>query len=444
MTGHADSLSDRDLNRLCSLIYEQSGIKLTADKKIMLEGRLKRRMTRLKLASYREYCEYLFARNGPDAGETVHLIDAVTTNKTDFFREKTHFDFLAAKALPDLMARNESQRELLVWSAGCSTGEEPYTLAMVLNEYKQSHPGFRFRVLATDICTKVLAKAKLGVFNSEVVAPVPADLQRRYFMRSRDRRSDLLRVIPELREMVEFRRLNLMDDFGASERADAIFCRNVIIYFDRPTQERLLQKLSCQLIDGGYIFVGHSENLHHMDLPLVPVAPALYTKPLAKVEAELPEAWLQPGEFCLARRPTILKTLLGSCVGVTFWSQRLGAGALCHGVLPKCPPAVRAAEGYRYVDFAICDLARRFEALGVLRSEVQIKVFGGADVLAVSATSQKTTVGEQNWQTALEVLRDQDFKVSASDLGGSVGRTIQFHTGTGEVLLRRLSQLSEE
>jgi chemotaxis protein CheD len=166
---------------------------------------------------------------------------------------------------------------------------------------------------------------------------------------------------------------------------------------------------------------------------------------MTDVDTELPEFYLQPGEIRLARQPALLKTVLGSCVGVTFWSPRLGMGALCHGVLPRCPPGLPSAEGYRYVDFAICDLTRQFESFGALRGEVQIKVFGGADVLPVHATiSWKATVGHQNWYTALEVLRTEGLTVLASDLGGSVGRTIQFHTGSGEVLLRRLSHLSPE
>ncbi len=244
----------------------------------MLEGRLKRRMSALKMESFREYCGYLFTGEGHHPEEIIQLIDAVTTNKTDFFREKPHFDFLVSTALPDLTSRNESGREILIWSAGCSTGEEPYTMVLVLSEYAQSHPGFRFRVLATDISTNVLGKAKLGIFSEEVVRPVPADLRRKYFMRSRDRSSGMVRVVPELRDMIEFRRLNFMDELGMAERADIIFCRNVIIYFDPPTQERILQKLSRQLVDGGYMFVGHSETLHRMNVPLVSIAPALYRK----------------------------------------------------------------------------------------------------------------------------------------------------------------------
>jgi chemotaxis protein methyltransferase CheR len=166
-----------------------------------------------------------------------------------------------------------------VWSAGCSSGEEPYTLAMVLSEYAQTHSGFHFNILATDISTIVLEKARMGVYTSEVVEPVPVMLRTKYFMRSRDPGSNQLRVVPELRRMIEFRQLNFMNaEFNIHEKMDAIFCRNVIIYFDRPTQERLLRKLTNHLVPRGYLFVGHAESLHDMDLPLEPVAPALYRR----------------------------------------------------------------------------------------------------------------------------------------------------------------------
>jgi len=163
---------------------------------------------------------------------------------------------------------------------------------------------------------------------------------------------------------------------------------------------------------------------------------------MADTEIELPEVYLQPGEVHLARKPAILRTLLGSCVGVTFWSPRLSVGALCHGVLPKCPPEALARERYRYVDFAICELVRQLENLGARRSEMQIKIFGGADVLPVlSGPITRATVGSQNWKMALEVIRREGLNLTASDLGGLVGRTIEFHTGTGEVILRRLSRM---
>lgn len=162
---------------------------------------------------------------------------------------------------------------------------------------------------------------------------------------------------------------------------------------------------------------------------------------MATSEDELPVIYLQPGEVHVARVPALLRTLLGSCVGVTFWSSQLGVGALCHGILPRRPADGASAEGYRYVDFAVRDLVRQFDSLGAQRGEVEVKVFGGADVLPVfSGCSGKVTVGRQNWQVALEILAEERLIVLASDLGGPVGRTIELHTGTGEVLLRRLSR----
>ncbi|MGD0732839.1 MAG: protein-glutamate O-methyltransferase [Terracidiphilus sp.] len=278
MSARDECISSRDYLRLCDLIYAEAGIHLGTEKKTMLEVRIKRRLRDLNLGSYSRYCDYLFERQGMK-DELVNLIDVVTTNKTDFFREPRHFDFLLSTALPDLASGNPGGRPLLLWSAGCSTGEEPYTLAMVLSEYALAHPGFRFRILATDISTTVLAKAELGVYSQDIAAPVPPALRRKYFMRSREPGSDRLRVVPELRRLVEFRRLNFIDaDYGIAEKADAIFCRNVIIYFDRPTQERILRKLTHHLVPGGYLFVGHSETLHDMDLPVTPVAPALYRR----------------------------------------------------------------------------------------------------------------------------------------------------------------------
>jgi chemotaxis protein methyltransferase CheR len=278
MSAHDENISTRDYARLCEFIYQEAGIHLGTGKKTMLEVRIKRRLKDLELNSYSQYCDFLFGEQGLK-NEVVHLIDVVTTNKTDFFREPQHFDYLIEKTLPELTADPRTEQPFLIWSAGCSTGEEPLTMAIVLSEYARSHPGFRFRILATDVSTIVLKKAELGVYTEEALVPVPDELRRRYFMRSREPGSNRVRVTPELRNLVEFRRLNFMDSrYGVQKKAAAIFCRNVIIYFDRPTQERILGKLAQHLIPGGYLFVGHSETLHDMNLPLTPVAPALYRR----------------------------------------------------------------------------------------------------------------------------------------------------------------------
>ena len=277
METNEETLSSREFAQLRDLIYTEAGIRLGPEKKTMLEARLRRRLRALHLESCSSYCEYLFGREGMRE-EKIHFIDVVTTNKTDFFREPRHFEFLTQRVLPEV--REESGgRPLLIWSAGCSTGEEPYTMAMVLSEFAEAHPWFRFRILATDISTTVLARAELGVYPGEAVDEVAPALRKKYLMRSREAGANRFRIVPELRRLIEFRRLNLMDsDYGLAEKADAIFCRNVIIYFDRATQEAILGKLCGYLIPRGYLFVGHSETLHGMNLPVAPVAPALYRK----------------------------------------------------------------------------------------------------------------------------------------------------------------------
>ena len=201
MIAHEESLSSRNYARLCDLIYATAGIALGKEKKTMLEVRIKRRLKELDLPSYAQYCDYLFGAKGQHE-ELISLIDVVTTNKTDFFRESGHFDFLAGNVLPDFIARNDCGRTFLIWSAGCSTGEEPYTMAMVLNEYAELHPGFRFQILATDISTAVLKKAEQGIYSNETVQPIPAALQAQILLRSRDPLSNRARVVPELRQFV--------------------------------------------------------------------------------------------------------------------------------------------------------------------------------------------------------------------------------------------------
>jgi chemotaxis protein methyltransferase CheR len=274
-----ESLSTGNFDRLRALIQAETGIMLSPEKRTMLEIRVKRRLRDLPhVRSCTEYCDSLFTADGRRK-ELIHLIDAVTTNKTDFFREPDHFEYLVSKALPELEARNGTIRQCLVWSAGCSTGEEPYTLAMVLSEYAAAHPGFRFRLLASDVSTEVLTKAAAGIYKAEVARPVPQSLRAKYLMRSRDPDSDLVRVVPELRAKIEFRRLNFMDaDFGVADSPEIIFCRNVIIYFDRSTQVRLVEKLARHLAPGGYFFSGHSECLQNMDVPLVSTGTAVYRK----------------------------------------------------------------------------------------------------------------------------------------------------------------------
>ncbi|BEH10863.1 MULTISPECIES: CheR family methyltransferase [Geobacter] len=275
------AMTDREFARFSEFIYDTCGIKMPPVKKTMLEARLQKRLRKLGISSFKDYSEYLFSRTGAET-ELVHLIDVVTTNKTDFFREPAHFDYLVSQALPELMERTGAglRKPLSIWSAGCSSGEEPYTLAMVLSEFSEQQ-NISFSILATDICTTVLDKARLAVYDEERIDPVPMALRRKYLLRGKGEQKGLVRVVPPLRHRITFRRLNFMDgDFGMREPMDIIFCRNVVIYFDKTTQERLLNKFYRQLIPGGYLFMGHSETLSGLDVPFVQMASTVYRKPL--------------------------------------------------------------------------------------------------------------------------------------------------------------------
>ncbi len=211
----------------------------------------------------------------------VHLINVITTNKTDFFREPSHFQYLTQTALPTLEKQQTfvGRNSLKIWSAGCSTGEEPYTLAMVLAEVQVTQPHFKFEILATDISTRVLEIARRAVYPMDLIEPVTPLLRKKYLLKGVDKKNPQVRIVPELRRKVRFGRLNFMDeDFGLPYKVDIIFCRNVIIYFDKQTQEKLMIKFCRFLNEGGYLFLGHSESLHGYTTPLEQVAPTIYRK----------------------------------------------------------------------------------------------------------------------------------------------------------------------
>jgi chemotaxis protein methyltransferase CheR len=250
-------------------------------KKTMLEARLQKRLRALGVPTFRDYCDILF--KSPDGSdELVHMIDSVTTNKTDFFREPVHFSILSDTILPEFAADRGvgARAPFTLWSAGCSSGEEPYTLAIVLSEFAARSPGFKFAIMATDISTRVLNKAKEGIYEESQISMIPLPLKQRYFLRSRDRNKGLVRAASELRAHIAFQRLNLMDEQYQLRTGsiDAIFCRNVIIYFDRETQCRLLGRLCQYLRPGGHLFLGHSETVHGFDLPLERLASTVYRK----------------------------------------------------------------------------------------------------------------------------------------------------------------------
>ncbi|MBF0424978.1 MAG: chemotaxis protein CheR [Magnetococcales bacterium] len=278
----SSGLTDKDFKRLSDFIYQQAGILMPMSKKTMLTARIQKRLRALHMHSFDEYVELVLDPH-QRGEELISFIDAVTTNKTDFFREPNHFEYLRGTVLPELVetAGAGTQRRLMVWSAACSTGEEPYTLAMVIREFGETMgKSFNASILATDLSTKVLKKAAAGVYEMERVEPVPLPLKKKYMLKNKNPHKPLVKMGQELRSMIRFQQLNFMDaDYGLKERIDVIFCRNAIIYFDRPTTQAIINKFCRHLLPGGYLFVGHSETLNNLKVPLVQVAPTIYRLP---------------------------------------------------------------------------------------------------------------------------------------------------------------------
>lgn len=271
-----DRLSNRDFARLSKFIYQYSGIKMPSTKHTMLEGRLRRRLRSTGLHSFDAYCSYLFDEGGLES-ELVHLVNVVTTNKTDFFREPKHFDYMRDHALPSLVAKGT--RSIRTWSSACSTGAEPYTMAMVLDTFLQNHRETSFSVLATDLSTDVLEKARMGIYPSELVEPVPEQLRHRYILEAANAMRHDVRMAPSLRSKIGFGRLNLMDErYSVGEKMHIIFCRNVLIYFDKETQAKVLHNLCDCLVPGGYLFIGHSETITGLHLPVRTVANTVFQR----------------------------------------------------------------------------------------------------------------------------------------------------------------------
>jgi len=275
-----DHLSGRDFQRLAQFIHGYSGIKMPPTTKTRVEGRLRKRVSAVGVNDLSDYCRYLFDRGGLD-DESIHLIDAVTTNKTEFFREPDHFKFLAEVAVPTLLAARSNwvKAPLKIWSAASSIGAEPYTLAMVVADLGERFEGLRFSILATDLSSRVLTMAVKGIYPEEMITPVPAEMRRCYLRRGKGKSRGLVRIAPELRRQVQFGRLNLVDPPYAIDRdLDVIFCRNILIYFDKPTQQNVLEHLCNHLRPGGYLFLGHSESLSGGGLPVKPAAATVFRR----------------------------------------------------------------------------------------------------------------------------------------------------------------------
>ena len=272
-----NNLPDRMFQKFSQLVYEQCGINLHEGKRALLQARLNKRLRQTGIGSYEDYFKSI--TSGANPGEFINFLDSVSTNLTYFFRESQHFDFMEMVALPQLLEKKRKDRDsrIRIWSAGCSTGEEPYSLAMCVLGHWPETARWDFRILATDISTRALQVAMNGAYSTEKIERIPPALRQQYFHSISNGNGRLeYEVAAHVKRIVTFRRLNLMEPYPFKGPFDFIFCRNVMIYFDKKTQEELINKISGFLGEGGYLFVGHSESLTGLNHKLNYVRPAIY------------------------------------------------------------------------------------------------------------------------------------------------------------------------
>jgi len=270
-------LSDGLFQEFSDLVYEKTGIFLKPEKKELLNARLGKRLRATGIDSFQEYYDYVI--NDRSGEELVHLIDSVSTNFTSFFRENSHFEILSSTVLPAFVKEGRGKnKEILLWSSASSSGEEPYTMAMVVADFVSRHPGMHYRIMATDISTRVLAQAKRGVYAEERIAKVPKPFLKKYFQKGMGNSEGYVKIKEDLRRMVHFDRFNLMGDFPWRDAIDVIFCRNVMIYFDRETQQALVTKFHQALSPGGFLFIGHSESISGLKHNFIQIDSTAYQK----------------------------------------------------------------------------------------------------------------------------------------------------------------------
>jgi len=264
---------------IVDLIYRHSRIKLGSDKQALLSSRLTKRLRSIGLNSFDEYCDVLRSPQSQD--EIEELLDLISTNHTRFYREPDHFDYLIAKILPPLIPTLIARHfPLRIWSAASSSGEEPYTLAIVLSEFLRAFPAVDWQICASDISNRVLNAAKQGVYRMDAVEPVPPDLLKRYFQKGFGAQEGKCRVRNELRDKVRYERINLFQhEYPIPLQQHVIFCRNVMIYFDIQSREQAVKRMSHYLAPGGFLIVGHSESLMGINHGLKSIQQGIYQKP---------------------------------------------------------------------------------------------------------------------------------------------------------------------
>lgn len=483
-------IGEAQFHALRDVMYRETGVSLGDAKRPLVCSRLARRLKTLGLTDYGEYLRYL-QQGDARRSELQHLVNCLTTNKTDFFRENHHFEFLRDTVLPNLeaAARKGARKRLRIWSSACSQGDEPYSIAMTIMEHLPDWRSWDVRILASDINTDVLRIANEGIYPIAKIDRIDESYKRKYLLFGRGAKAGQVQIRPEVRSLISFRQINLVRQWPFRAPFDVIFCRNVIIYFDQVTQSRLLERMAEQLTPNGFLILGHSENppwlknyfdsrghtifekcrkqpsvsnsviaepIIRSEAPtptpsnpiattssstsrMVKTAAASPRKFLAEHHADLPKHSVIAGQTCALETPGVISTILGSCVAVCLYDPVLKVGGMNHFMLPAKTNEQGASA--RYGLHAMELLITAIMKLGGQRHRLLAKAFGGADVLNMQ--SEFCQIGRKNVEFIRSFLKTEDFPLVAHKLGGNRPLRIHFQPHTGRVFVETVERASQ-
>ena len=448
------------------LVYRTTGISLADNKLELVQSRLQKRLRHLKLNSYNAYFDFL-ENEDPDGCELQQMINRITTNKTSFFREEHHFDHLrdvVFHRLIDEANQGHRQKKLRIWCAASSTGEEPYSLAMTVRDTFANLPGWDIRILASDIDTNVLDTARSAIYSDTVADVLPAETLKKHFFRGNGSSSSKVMVRPETAELVTFRQVNLLDPaWPIRTQFDVIFCRNVLIYFDQPTHDRLMSRMAEFLTTDGSLFIGHSESLSRLNDVYVRVGKTVYQRtdagaanvplvtgrstgnagPMSEPVQESSATTLEKltrksiivGDVFSSKTPAEISTVLGSCIAVCLFDEAAQVGGMNHFALPSGSSDARTTASFGVHAMEL--LINQIMQIGGDRRRLKAKVFGGANVLRSTSRGQ---IGQRNAEFIRNFLSTESIPIEAEHLGGDSGMQVLFETHTGRARLKLLDR----
>ena len=464
------ALSTTQFRLFRELIYDKTGISLGENKQEFVQSRLNKRLRHHNLRSFTAYFN-LLNKSDPEGAEMQQMINRITTNKTHFFREEHHFDYLKEVVFPkiiDQADRKQRPKKLRIWCAAASTGEEPYSLAITVKDAFARRRDWDIRILASDIDTNVLQQAEAATYREDQIAELPSEMKQSHFVKNPSKGT--MTVRPETADLVTFRQLNLLDsNWPIRAQFDAVFCRNVLIYFDSPTQDRIMRTIGRFLAPDGSLFIGHSESLSRLSETFVRVGKTVYQHVNQSTVAErdrhstgqhrspnpnaqLPDRRVSSlgnsvevapptlarkrivvGEVHASDTPTEVSTVLGSCIAVCLYDQQARLGGMNHFALPSGEGTARKATSFGVHAMEL--LINQIMGLGGDRRRLQAKVFGGAKVIELTGDG---SVGERNAEFIRQFLQTESIPITAEYLGGDRGMQVLFETHIGRARMKLL------